>query len=126
MGNLAGDILQIVSPRTADDDGVIQREAPKENSASRNTILSARLRVQTAILYYRARCGLGRCAQRSKESSLAVARASSHRNRQSLGGQRGKLEEIRHLGIFFAVKDASQPHQHFRGARGATHRAVAN
>jgi hypothetical protein len=27
MGNLAGDVLQVVSPRAADDDGVIQRES---------------------------------------------------------------------------------------------------
>jgi hypothetical protein len=31
--NLAGDVLQVVSPRAADDDCVIQREAPGEYSA---------------------------------------------------------------------------------------------
>ena len=43
-----------MGPRPADDDGVAQRENTVQNSAQRNTEASERLRVQSAILYYRA------------------------------------------------------------------------
>jgi len=44
-----------VSPRAADDDGVIQRETPGKKSADRVCLLSARFRTQTAILHYKVR-----------------------------------------------------------------------
>jgi hypothetical protein len=55
MGNLAGDVLQVVSPRAADDDGVIQREGTAKKLSGRIPVRSARLRAQPAILHYRMR-----------------------------------------------------------------------
>ena len=55
MRNLAGDVLQIVCPRTADNDGVVQI---KGNSKERNSVCNAtgtlaRLRTEPAILDYK-------------------------------------------------------------------------
>ena len=61
-GNLAGDVLQVVSPRTADNDGVVQWEGTIKNSSGRVFVSSARLRAQPAILYYRMRCKRSRLA----------------------------------------------------------------
>jgi hypothetical protein len=55
VGNLAGDVLQVVGPRAADDDRVIQRGNTGKKLSSRIPVVSARLRVQMAILHYRAK-----------------------------------------------------------------------
>jgi hypothetical protein len=52
MRNLAGNVLQVMSPRAADNDGVIQRKGTGNESSSRITAPSASLRTQLAILYY--------------------------------------------------------------------------
>jgi hypothetical protein len=53
MGNLAGDVFQVMCPRTADDDGVIQWEGTAKKLSSRGPVPSASLRMRLSILYYR-------------------------------------------------------------------------
>ncbi len=54
VGNLTGEVLQVVGPRAADDDGVVQREGTGQYSADGNPERTARFRAQATILYYRA------------------------------------------------------------------------
>jgi hypothetical protein len=72
VGNLAGDVLQVVSPRAADDDGVIQRESTGKKSSSRAPVPLGRLRTQPAILHYRPR------RKRPPPSSRKVRRTVQH------------------------------------------------
>ena len=56
MGNLAGDVLQVVGPRAADDDsvvGCVQREDTGMKLSGGDPGPSARSRAQPAILHYR-------------------------------------------------------------------------
>ena len=56
MRNLAGDILQVVGPRAADGDTVVQRaRTGMEKLSGGDSDASERLRAQPAILYYRVR-----------------------------------------------------------------------
>jgi hypothetical protein len=52
MRYLAGEIFQVVCPRAADDDGIIQREGTGVNLSGDVTVSSARLRAQPATLHY--------------------------------------------------------------------------
>jgi hypothetical protein len=54
MGNIAGDVLQVMSPRAADDDGVIQWESTGKKLSIRIPVPSGGLRARLAILYYKA------------------------------------------------------------------------
>jgi hypothetical protein len=44
VGNLAGDVLQVVSPRTADGDDIAQRASTGEKEFGRISVPSARSR----------------------------------------------------------------------------------
>jgi hypothetical protein len=53
MGNIAGDVLQVMCPRAADDDGIVQREGTVWNSSSSVSVPLASFRTQPTILHYR-------------------------------------------------------------------------
>ena len=55
MRDLAGNVLQVVRPRTADNDCVIQREGTGKKCSGRAPVASETLRTQPAILHYRVR-----------------------------------------------------------------------
>jgi hypothetical protein len=52
MGNIAGNVLQIMGPRAADNDGIVQRKGTGNESSSRVKAPSASLGTQLAILHY--------------------------------------------------------------------------
>jgi hypothetical protein len=53
--NIAREILQVVGPRAADDDEVIQEEICRRELSGGDTDASARLRAQPSILNYKLR-----------------------------------------------------------------------
>jgi hypothetical protein len=63
VGNLAGDVLQVVCPRSADDDGVIQWEGTGKKLVGNVPRVSARLRTQPAIVHYKPQAKSARCTQ---------------------------------------------------------------
>jgi hypothetical protein len=138
MGNLAGDILQIVSPRTADDDGVIQKESTAKTLSSRSTVPSKWLRAQRAILYYKAgvksafpchrSLTLGRYSFLSLPHCRSQAFAFCHLVKRECLRHHGSQVTVTRSMFFFdiSIEHAGECHKHRRGTCRALSRTIAD